>query len=159
MFVLMFLVGCVGVEVSKTPGEAPETQETSEPEQEEEPPEPEPQVEEPPEETPPTEEEPEEEAQVEEPPEEEPEGPISGQAQVNISSGRFHPAEITVKVGTTVTWTNLYEAPIMISGPKGTFNTKLYGGDSYSYTFEKPGTYAIIKLVEAIFFGKVYVVD
>ncbi len=100
-----------------------------------------------------------EEAQVEEPPEEEPEGPISGQAQVNISSGRFHPAEITVEVGTTVTWTNLYEVPIMISGPKGTFNTKIYPGDTYSYTFEKTGTFSIIKLVDPIYFQKVHVVE
>ncbi|MBW2980671.1 hypothetical protein KY360_04615 [Candidatus Woesearchaeota archaeon] len=157
VFTLMFLVGCVGVNVSRTPAEAQESEKTAEPKQEESLAPPEPQVEEPPEEIPPIEPEPEDETPPEEPPEEEPEEQQSGPAQMNISSGRFHPEEIFVGVGETVTWTNNYDAPIMISGPKGTFNTKLYGGESYTYTFEKTGKHAIIKLVDPIFFGWVYV--
>ncbi len=150
MFVLFFLVGCATVEVTKPSDEEP-SESPSETEQKEETPapapEPQPQIEETPKETEP----------VEEEPEEEPEEQIPDVIEVTIGKGKFDPAEVTIKVGEAVTWTNLYEASIMLTGPKGTFSTKLGGGESYSYTFEEPGMYNIIKVVDPILFGKVFV--
>lgn len=80
-------------------------------------------------------------------------------AVINLSSLMFHPAMTTVKVGTTVTWRD--DEPIthtVTSGrfegvdettglrssqdPDGTFEAKLDGkGKTFSFTFEKPGTY------------------
>ena len=80
-------------------------------------------------------------------------------AVINLSSLMFHRAMTTVKVGTTVTWRD--DEPIthtVTSGrfegvdettglrssqdPDGTFEAKLDGkGKTFSFTFEKPGTY------------------
>ena len=83
-----------------------------------------------------------------------PAGPV-----INLSSLMFDPATTTVPVGTTVTWRN--DEPIthtVTSGrfigvdkttglrssqnPDGTFEATLPGkGETFSFTFTKPGTY------------------
>lgn len=74
-----------------------------------------------------------------------------------ITQKQFDPKDVTIKVGDTIKWVSETSAPIVISGPKGTFNIKMYPGDAYSYTFEKTGTFSIIKLVAPIYFQKVHV--
>lgn len=67
-------------------------------------------------------------------------------ASVTIKNFAFAPASITVKKGTTVTWTNEDSAEhnafsAQDGGPKGRLLSK---GESYSFTFDKVGTYSYI---------------
>ena len=75
-----------------------------------------------------------------------PAAPVAGNA-VAISGFAFSPASLTVKAGTTVTWTNKdSDAHTVTSqgtgGPLG--SAALSTGQSYSFTFTKPGTYAYL---------------
>jgi len=64
---------------------------------------------------------------------------------VNINNFAFSPKELTVAVGTTVTWTNKDEEPHTVvtpgGGPAAFKSGALDGGDQFSFTFTKPGTY------------------
>lgn len=72
-------------------------------------------------------------------------------AAVSITSGgTFSPATLTVKKGTKVTWTNSGSAKVWIaSDPHPVHNaypgfdsgTDLRSGESYSFTFTKPGSW------------------
>lgn len=51
--------------------------------------------------------------------------------------------EITVTVGTTVTWTNNDSAPHTVTADDGSFASgTLNGGDTFSFTFEEAGSFA-----------------
>ncbi|MFD0632144.1 cupredoxin family copper-binding protein [Catenulispora yoronensis] len=66
---------------------------------------------------------------------------------MNIAGFAFAPAALTVKVGTTVTWTNKdSDAHTVTSqGSGGPLQSKaLADGESFSYTFTTPGTYAYL---------------
>ncbi len=67
----------------------------------------------------------------------------TGEVSVSIQGMAYQPASLTVKAGTTVTWTNNDRAPhtvtSMDSGPLASGNMNF--GDSYSMTFNEPGTY------------------
>lgn len=61
---------------------------------------------------------------------------------VQISNFAFSPATITVKAGTTVTWTNKDSIKHSATADDNSFDTGLIAqNDSASYTFKKPGTY------------------
>lgn len=63
---------------------------------------------------------------------------------VNINNFAFSPKELTVAVGTTVTWTNKDEEPhtvVNAASPPAFKSAALDGGDKFSFTFTKPGTY------------------
>ena len=63
---------------------------------------------------------------------------------VNINNFAFSPKELTVAVGTTVTWTNKDEEPhtvVNAGSPPAFKSAALDGGDKFSFTFTKPGTY------------------
>ena len=66
---------------------------------------------------------------------------------VAISGFSFSPQTLRVRVGTTVTWTNMDGVPhSVVSGtsntPGGVFESPLLGqGQSFSYTFNALGTY------------------
>jgi len=62
---------------------------------------------------------------------------------VTIDNFTFNPATLTVKAGTTVTWTNRDDIPhgIASSGNAFTRSKALDTNDSYSFTFTAPGTY------------------
>jgi len=68
---------------------------------------------------------------------------LSEGAQVAIVGSSFQPAEIVINAGETVTWIN--EDPIshdVASDDGQTFESPLLGqGDTYSFTFEAPGSY------------------
>ena len=75
-----------------------------------------------------------------------PAAPVAGNA-VLISGFAFAPAALTVKVGTTVTWTNKDgDAHTVTSqGSGGPLASKaLNTGQSYSFTFTKAGTYSYL---------------
>ncbi len=63
---------------------------------------------------------------------------------VSISGFAFHPAAQTVKVGSTVRWTNDQQGSphTVTSDKKGLFDSgTLQPGSGYSFTFSSPGTF------------------
>ena len=62
---------------------------------------------------------------------------------VSIDNFTFTPQKLTVKAGTTVTWTNKDDIPHGIAATANAFNRSkaLDTDDSYSFTFTTPGTY------------------
>ena len=68
-----------------------------------------------------------------------------GLNEVIIKDFSFSPKTLKVKKGTTVTWTNRDSAghDIMPDSPSDAFKPSqlLSNGESYSFTFEKPGVY------------------
>ena len=66
------------------------------------------------------------------------------EAKVTIDNFAFTPAEITVPVGSKVTWTNRDDIPHTVvdaANPKTIKSSPLDTDDSYSRVFDKPGTY------------------
>jgi len=71
--------------------------------------------------------------------------PVAGPNQVIINNFAFGPATLTVKRGTTVTWINKDGDAHTVTavGAKPLFGSNpLDTGDSFSFTFNEPGTYA-----------------
>lgn len=68
--------------------------------------------------------------------------PETGNA-VNIQNFSFNPPTLTIKAGTTVTWTNNDSAVHDIKMAGFTSDT-FSRGESYEYTFENPGTFDYI---------------
>ncbi len=65
----------------------------------------------------------------------------AGEVNVAIDNFTFQPAELTVKVGTTVTWKNHDDIPHMVVSA-GKFRSKaLDTDDSFSFTFTAAGDY------------------
>jgi plastocyanin len=64
---------------------------------------------------------------------------------VLIENFAFVPAAVTVKVGTTITWTNTDQEAHTVTAKNGVFNSPaLNSGSTYHYTFVKPGTYTYL---------------
>jgi plastocyanin len=64
--------------------------------------------------------------------------------EVVIDDFRFGPAELIVPVGTKVTWTNDDSDPHTVTSeadPKLLKSPPLDTGESFAFTFDKPGTY------------------
>src|SRR5215212_28057 len=62
---------------------------------------------------------------------------------VSIKGFAFNPPNATVAPGTTVTWVNDDQAPHTATANDGAFDSgTLQPGQSYSFVFDKPGTYA-----------------
>ena len=62
---------------------------------------------------------------------------------VTIDNFVFEPQRVTVKVGTTVTWTNHDDIPHTVAAKDRAFKSKVMDTDeSYSFTFSTPGEYA-----------------
>ncbi len=82
-----------------------------------------------------------------------------GANSVSISNFAFSQKEITVKAGTTVTWTNNDSAPHTVTSDSGSelSSASLAKGQSYSHTFTQPGTYAYHCSVHPQMAGKVAV--
>lgn len=65
--------------------------------------------------------------------------------QVMMQDYAFSPAALTVRVGDTVTWMQHDEAPhdvVTTSAPVAFRSPRLSSGQSWSYTFQQPGTYS-----------------
>jgi len=63
--------------------------------------------------------------------------------EVSIDNFTFNPQALTVKAGTTVTWTNKDDIPHGIAATGNAFKRSgaLDTDDHYSFTFTTPGTY------------------
>ena len=78
--------------------------------------------------------------------------------KVTIQNFAFQPKDITVKAGTSITWTNMDTAPHTATASDGSFNTgNLTTGQSASVTFTKTGDYAYICAVHPRMTGMVHV--
>ena len=63
-------------------------------------------------------------------------------AAVAIDNFTFNPQRITVKAGSTVTWTNKDDIPHAVVASGHAFRSKVLDtDDSYSFTFTTPGIY------------------
>jgi plastocyanin len=63
-------------------------------------------------------------------------------AAVQISNFTFNAHAVTVKPGTTVTWTNADDIPHTVVSKDGVFKSKvLDSGDKFSFTFAKAGQF------------------
>ena len=63
-------------------------------------------------------------------------------AAVQIANFTFKSQILTVKPGTTVTWTNADDIPHTVTSSTGAFKSKvLDSGDKFSFTFAKPGQF------------------
>jgi len=81
--------------------------------------------------------------------------------QVKIFNYKFDPETVTVAPGTTVTWTNKDEIPHTLASTDKSFQGSggLDTGDSYSYTFTKPGTYSYYCTLHPFMKGQVVVTE
>jgi plastocyanin len=83
----------------------------------------------------------------------------SGNA-VTISNYSFGPATLTVKVGTTVKWTNQDTVAHTVTSDSGVFDSgNLPQGQSFSYTFATAGTYPYHCTYHAMMTGTVVVTN
>ncbi|MBI2777780.1 MAG: cupredoxin domain-containing protein [Chloroflexi bacterium] len=75
-----------------------------------------------------------------------PAGNPAGAAAVAIVDYGFNPADLTVTVGTTVTWTNTGGRPHTVTSIDGGFTSSgtLSSGNTYAQTFATAGTFAYI---------------
>jgi amicyanin len=73
--------------------------------------------------------------------------PVTGVTKINMHNSAYQPANIQVRVGTTVTWTNQDEVPHTVTFRNDMPGNSMMGssmmthGQSFSYTFRMPGTY------------------
>ena len=67
----------------------------------------------------------------------------AGDTSVKIDNFTFEPEQLTVKAGTTVTWTNKDDIPHGIGSANNAFarSKALDTDDSFSFTFTTAGTY------------------
>ncbi len=68
---------------------------------------------------------------------------VAGQpAAVKLVNFKFTPAQLTVKVGTTVVWTSEDNAPHTVTADDGSFDSgNMKKGDSFKFTFTKAGNF------------------
>jgi plastocyanin len=79
-------------------------------------------------------------------------------ADVKIDNFSFGPAAVTVPVGTTITWTNHDDIPHTVVSTDGVFKSKVLDTDEkFSFTFDKPGSYAYFCSIHPKMTGKVVV--
>ncbi len=85
------------------------------------------------------------------------EGPAA--AAVSIDNFTFSPPSLTVKAGTTVTWTNRDDIPHGIASSNNAFarSKAMDTDDSYSFTFTTPGTYQYFCYVHPHMVGTIVV--
>lgn len=68
---------------------------------------------------------------------------VANSEKIEIKGYKFSPETMTVKVGTTVTWTNQDNVrhSVIVDGTDGPKSELLAKGESYSYTFKTAGTF------------------
>ena len=80
---------------------------------------------------------------------------------ISIDNFTFKPQTLTVKAGTTVTWTNKDDIPHGIASASGAFakSKALDTDDSFSFTFTTAGTFDYFCSLHPHMVGKVIVKD
>jgi plastocyanin len=86
--------------------------------------------------------------------------PVPNGPKVTIPGLKFDPASLTVKVGSTVTWNNSSGIAHTVTSDAGsalTFDGGVDAGQSFSFTFTKPGTYKYHCSIHATMHGTIVV--
>ena len=84
--------------------------------------------------------------------------PAPPAAAVAIDNFTFRNPVVTVKPGTTVTWTNGDDIPHTVVSKTGVFKSKVLDtGDKFSFTFAKPGQFVYFCSIHPMMIGKVIV--
>lgn len=82
---------------------------------------------------------------------------VAGDA-VTIDNFAFAPATLTVKAGTSVTWTNRDEEPHTVVASDGSFHSPGLGtGATYSHTFPTAGKFDYVCSIHPMMHGTVVV--
>ena len=82
----------------------------------------------------------------------------SSAVTVKIDNFSFAPQVITVVPGAKITWTNRDDIPHTVVSTEGAFKSKVLGTDeSFSSSFDKPGTYPYFCSVHPKMTGRVVV--
>jgi plastocyanin len=85
---------------------------------------------------------------------------VAATNEVEISIENFHymPETLTVKAGTAVTWINRDEEPHNVVSLDRVFRSKaIDGGEKFTASFDKPGTYKYICAVHPQMHGQIVV--
>jgi len=78
--------------------------------------------------------------------------------QIVVKNFMFQPRSLTVKVGSTVTWTNMDEEPHTVVSSSGLFRSNgLDTKDSFSFKFDKAGTYTFVCSIHPQMVGTIVV--
>ena len=78
--------------------------------------------------------------------------------QVEIDAAGFSPAELTVKIGDLVNWTNQDEAEHQIAGSGGKWGSRVLGnGDAFTQEFDVDGVYDYNCKLDPEMVGKIIV--
>ena len=86
-----------------------------------------------------------------------PAAPVSGD-QVTIDNFAFVPATLTIRAGSTVTWTNHDEEPHTVAASDGSFHSPGMGtGATFSHTFSTAGTFDYVCSIHPMMHGTVVV--
>ncbi len=81
------------------------------------------------------------------------------EVEVSISNYTFEPKDLEVKVGTTVTWTNLDNVEHTVTANDGAFDSGLFGKDAaFSFTFQTAGSFPYYCIPHPNMIGTVTVV-
>jgi plastocyanin len=77
---------------------------------------------------------------------------------VTIDNFTFNPDPVVVRAGAQVIWTNGDDVPHALRATDGSFRSKaLDTGDSYAFTFARPGVYTYFCSIHPKMVGKVIV--
>jgi len=86
-----------------------------------------------------------------------PAAPVNGD-QVNIDSFAFVPPTLTIRAGSTITWTNHDEEPHTVAASDGSFHSPGMGtGATFSHTFSTAGTFDYVCSIHPMMHGTVVV--
>jgi plastocyanin len=78
--------------------------------------------------------------------------------EVKIDNFTFGPAELTVKAGTSITWTNRDDIPHTVVSTDKVFGSKVLDTDEkFAFTFSTPGTFPYFCSIHPKMTGKVVV--
>jgi len=84
--------------------------------------------------------------------------PSAQSNKIVLKNFMFEPASLTVKAGSTVTWTNMDEEPHTVVSSSGLFRSNgLDTKDTFSFKFDKPGTYGFICSIHPQMVGTIVV--
>ena len=81
------------------------------------------------------------------------------EVSVKISNFDYEPKDLEVKVGTTVTWTNMDSVEHTVTANDGSFDSGLFGKDAtFSFTFQSAGSFPYYCIPHPNMIGTVTVV-
>jgi plastocyanin len=84
--------------------------------------------------------------------------PASSTTEIKIDNFVFQPAEITIKAGTQVTWTNKDDIPHTVDSTEGKFKSAALDTDEkFQFRFTEPGEYPFYCRMHPKMTGKIVV--